>query len=161
MSLNNIRLTPQLLADLYGNVLVETQEKAASASGLKMLGSNAKNILIVVTSDSGGIVPEAELSFLNNVLNACKLGLKDVAIINWNTVAEKDYKQVVHQLESRFILLFDLTPVQFGLPMDFPPFQVQAFDTRHYLYAPALEKIKDHKGLKGELWAALKKLFML
>jgi DNA polymerase III psi subunit len=161
MSLNNIRLTPQLLADLYGNVLIETNTQAAPEASLKFLGGNEKNILVVVKSEGAGIVPEAELAFLKSILTACKLQLDDVAILNWNMISGMGYKQLLQELESRFILLFDLTPAQFGLPMDFPPFQVQAFDTRQYLYAPALEKIKDHKGLKGELWAALKKLFML
>jgi len=42
MSLNDVRLTPQLLTDLYGKVLVETGEKAQPESGLKTLGGNAK-----------------------------------------------------------------------------------------------------------------------
>jgi len=161
MSLNNVRLTPQLLTDLYGNVLIETVQKAAAGNRLNVLGSNEKNILIVVKSDSGAILPQPELTFLTSILTACKLRLEDVAILNWNTVAEKDYKEILHQLESRFVLLFDVTPLQFGLPMDFPPFQIQAFDTRQYLFAPALQKIQEHKGLKGELWTALKKLFIL
>ena len=161
MSLNDIRLTPQLLADLFGTTLIETDQKTTAQTGVKALGGNAKNILIVVKNDSKDILPGAEQAFLLSILTACKLGLEDVALINWQTIDELGYKDLLHQFESRFVLLFDVTPVQFGLPMDFPHFQIQAFDSRQYLFAPALHAIQEHKGTKGELWTALKKLFLL
>jgi hypothetical protein len=161
MSLNNIRLTPQLIADLYGNVLIETVKKESAAETIATLGGNEKQILIVVANETETILPHSELQFLTSILNACKLKLNDVAIINWKGVAAKDYKELLYRFESRFVLLFELTPLQFGLPMDFPPFQVQAFDSRQYLFAPALARIEKEKSLKMDLWNALKKLFML
>ena len=161
MSLNNIRLTPQLLAGLYQTVLIETSAKKEETAPSKTLGSNEKGILIIVKSKVEMGLPEPELQFLTSILAACKLTLADVAIINWNTLKEPDYKALLHQYESRFVLLFDVSPLQFGLPMDFPPFQIQAFDSRQYLAAPSLSKIQEHKGVKTELWNALKKLFLL
>lgn len=158
MSLNNVRLTPQLLADLYGNVLIETSREAKPEN---TVGGNEKKILIVVWYEAAPLVPEAELTFLTSILTACKLTLNDVVLINWNNRGDSVYTDLLHRFESRFVLLFDVRPVQFGLPMDFPPFQIQAFDSRQYLYAPALQKIREHKGIKTELWNALKKLFML
>ena len=161
MSLNDVRLTPQLLTDLYGNVLVETGEKAQPESGLKTLGQNTKHILLVVKAEGAAVLPDSELVFLTSILTACKLTLNDVAILNWNHVTEKEYKTVLQQLESRFVLLFGVAPLQFGLPMDFPPFQIQPFGNHQYLYAPPLSKIQEHKGIKAELWNALKRLFLL
>lgn len=161
MSLNNLRLTPQLLADLYGNVLIETERRTEAGAGPKTIGGNKKKILIIVKADNEIILPPAELDFLTTILTACKLALEDVAILNWNPPGNKEYKELLLRFESRFVLLFDVTPVQFGLPMDFPPFQIQAFDSRQYLFAPALQKIQEHKGIKTELWNALKKMFLL
>ena len=161
MSVNNVRLTPQLLAGLYGNVLMETVAAEEVQAPATTLGGNAKNILIVVKGDGDVIIPPAELQFLSSILTACKLNLEDVLILNWTQADVVDYKEILHRFESRFVLLFDVSPLQFGLPMDFPPFQIQAFDTRQYLFAPALLKIQEHKGIKTELWNALKKLFML
>lgn len=159
--MNDVRLSPQLLADLFGNVLVETLAATQPDANLKTIGDNKKNILIVVQQDSDSVLPEPELQFLTSVLTACKLRLGDVIIMNWAQRGDRDYKTLLHDLESRFILLFGLSPLAFGLPMDFPPFQVQAFDSRQYLYAPALQKIQAHKGIKTELWNALKKMFLL
>lgn len=160
MSLNDIRLTPQLLTDLYGNVLVEIEKHTPAAEHIQSVGSNEKAILIIVATESGTILPQHELQFLTSILAACKLTLTDVAIVNWNDM-EQDYKRLVSHFESRFVLLFDVAPLQFGLPIDFPPFQVQAFDSRHYLYAPSLQQIQEAKSLKTELWNALKRLFLL
>lgn len=161
MSLNNVRLTPQLLAGLYGNVLIETVAEAAPDVQMKTLGGNEKKILIVVNSSPEIIIPQSELDFLTSILAACKLTLNDVLLLNWANRNGEKYTDLFHRFESRFVLLFDLKPLPFGLPMDFPPFQVQAFDTRQYLHAPALQRIAEHKGMKTELWNALKKLFML
>jgi DNA polymerase III psi subunit len=161
MSLNDIRLTPQLVADLYGHVLVELATKAPAHAGLKTLGGNEKHILIVVNHEGDAVLPDTERTFLSSILTACKLTLNDVVILNWNGMDKESYKDVLHQFESRFVLLFGVAPLSFGLPMDFPPFQIQPFGSHQYLYAPPLSKIQEHKGIKAELWQALKKLFML
>jgi hypothetical protein len=160
MSLNDIRLTPQLLTELYGNVLVKTAEQHPAEERITALGNNEKAILILVATEAETILPQSSLQFLTSVLAACKLTLADVAVVNWNVI-EQDYKKLVVHFESRFVLLFDVAPHAFGLPMDFPPFQVQAFDSRQYLYAPPLQQIQESKPLKAELWNALKKLFLL
>jgi DNA polymerase III psi subunit len=161
MSLNNIRLTPQLIADLYGNVLIETIKMDTAEESIPALGGNEKQILIVVANETETVLPHSELQFLTSILNACKLTLNDVTIVNWEKAELKDYKEWLHRFESRFVLLFDVAPLLFGLPMDFPPFQVQAFDSRQYLFAPALSQIEKEKSLKTALWIALKKLFLL
>jgi DNA polymerase III psi subunit len=161
MGLNDIRLTPQLIADLYGNVLVELATKAPEHAGFKTVGGNEKHILIVVQHDNDAVLPHAELTFLSSILAACKLTLNDVIILNWNGMDKNQYKEILHRFESRFVLLFGVAPLSFGLPMDFPPFQIQPFGSHQYLYAPPLSKIQEHKGIKAELWQALKKLFML
>ncbi len=160
MGLNNVRLTSSLLVDLYRNVLLEATEQPTPAR-LRVMGENKKEILIVVGYADAEIIGPADLGFLKTILAACKLHLADVAILNWQHLAAPDYKQVLQQFKSRFVLLFDVTPQQFGLPLHFPPFQLQGFDSRQYLFAPALSKIAAHKGLKGELWTALQKLFLL
>jgi hypothetical protein len=161
MSLNDVRLTPQLLTDLYGNVLVELAPEAKPDTELNTLGGNAKNILILVHHEKEPVLPESEVLFLTSILTACRLTLEDVVVVNWTSLDKKDYKEILHRFESRFVLLFGVAPLQFGLPMDFPTFQIQPFGSHQYLYAPPLAAIQEHKGIKAELWQALKKLFML
>ncbi|MDB5196042.1 MAG: hypothetical protein JWP88_412 [Flaviaesturariibacter sp.] len=162
MSLNGIRLSPQLLSDLYGNVLVETVAKPVPASApvypVSYLGMNEKSILIVTAEPEAKYIEEGELKFLTAILGACGLGLADVAIVNWlNT--EKNYGKLIEALGSKTVLLFDVEPETFGLPMNFPPFQIQSFAGRTYIYSPALKVIEGDIPLKKQLWAALKQTF--
>ena len=162
MSLNEIRLSSQHLSDLYGSVLVEVDAKpvptAPQVYPVSYLGMNEKNILIITSEPDAKYISEGELAFLTTVLNACGLGLADVAIVNWlNT--ERDYNKIVDSLQSKTVLLFDVDPLSFGLPINFPAFQTQDFNKRTYIYAPALKTIEQDVPLKKGLWTALKKTF--
>src|SRR3954463_13782427 len=89
MSLNNIQLKPQMVAELFGDNLLETKaEPVSSATGPTFLGSNGKGIAVVVNHDRYAYLPEAELTFLTNVLAACKLGLADIALFNFARMTE-------------------------------------------------------------------------
>ena len=162
MSLNNIQLTPQLLTDLYENVLVETKMvKAPEPPPINFLGGNSKQILIVAANAETPYLPDNELTFLTNILAACKLALDDVAIINKEHLPTLSYDAIIEKLQSKTILLFNVDPLAFGLPINFPHFQIQPFKTRTYLYAPSLQEIEQDKALKGKLWTNLKTLFQL
>ncbi|MFN2457451.1 MAG: hypothetical protein ABR502_04545 [Chitinophagaceae bacterium] len=161
MSLNNVQLTPHLLGELYSDVLIEACENHSSNNEIKFLGRNDKNILIVVKNEHLPFVKEEEFSFLTNILSACKLGITDVALVNLISFSPNKYQQILQQLKSKKILMFGVEPVSFGLPMNFPVFQIQNFDKRIYLHAPTLSEIENEKTLKTKLWTSLKALFSL
>lgn len=159
MSLNNIQLKPSLLADLYKKSLLETNTgPAPDTKQLKWLGNNDKNILVVVAHQSVPYLPDQELSFLTNVLAACKLSLADIGIINHCKTEQADLQNLINS-QAKTILLFGVEPPAIGLPINFPPFQLQPFNNRTYLHTPALSLIEDDKGLKARLWSALKVMF--
>lgn len=159
MSLNNIFLNTTMLADLYSDVLIEIDATGVPETVLNnYLGSNEKNILIVVNKADAVYVEEEELSFLTNVLSACSLSLADVAIINWHN---RESASIVAELHSKQVLLFGLSPLQFGLPINFPNFQNQNFNNTIYLTAPDLFVISKDVNLKKELWTSLKKMFSI
>lgn len=173
MSLNDILLNPQLLTDLYSNVLVEThttnmptQPKTPDANPMpaerpvNFLGKNEKQVLIAVSKDEVPYLPDGELNFLANILSACQLSLADVAIVNWKNVAVP-YEEVINRLASKTIILFDISPIEFGLPINFPNFQIQQFSNRRYLSAPSLTAIEQDTTTKRQLWTALKTIFSI
>lgn len=160
MSLNNVLLTPQLIADLYRHSLVETHATDVPVSGnFKHLGNNGKNILIIVHDTMVAYLSESDLTFLTTVLNACKLGLADVAIINTATQPINDYHDVIKHFNSNVVLLFGIQPSAFGLPFEFPAFQIQRFEGQSYLHTPPLSDVAASKTLKGQLWNSLKQIF--
>jgi hypothetical protein len=187
MSLNNIQLNPSLLADLYRSSLVETlvdtnespqpkgkkqivsmqssatvepgpQAEHKESSAWKCLGEFKKSILIIVRYNNAPYLPDKQLNFLTSVLNACKLNLGDVAILNAAN-GHFSHKDLQEKFKSRFTILFGLTPEEFEMPLSFPEFQVQAFNNCTFLHTPVLEALETDKGLKGKLWVCLKKMF--
>ena len=150
-----------MLADLYKNSLVETGTTTPSESKpVKYLGTNQKNILVIVSHQNIPFLPDRELSFLSNILAACKLGIADIGIINSINVNQGDLQDIIHS-EAKTVLLFGAEPLTIGLPINFPPFQLQQFNKRMYLHAPDLSQIENDKGLKSKLWNSLKALFSI
>jgi len=186
MSLNNIELPASLVADLYKSSLVEEMSgKAADRSpesspvvvpsaekeifkktlhgetANKYLGNNRRNILIAVFYKDVVHIPDNELQFLTGILTACKLSLEDVAIVNLHNYPGDPYRELTGILKSKIVLLFDAEPASFGLPMNFPHYQLQAFANNTFLYSPSLKQLENDKVEKSKLWVCLKRLFNL
>jgi hypothetical protein len=183
MGLNDIELPASVIASLYPSALVTTgvekglpvsaadpaapaatEEQPAGtgtapAFSWKFLGNNKKAVLVVVNNPDILHLPDDDLSFLTNMLTACKLSLGDIILINFHHYREKGGLAALKHFKSREVLLFGIEPTDFGLPVSFPEYQVQAVANVQYLYSPALAVIADDKAAKGKLWGCLKKLF--
>jgi hypothetical protein len=162
MSLNNILLTPKLVADLFPDCLIDDQTSSSPKKSLKFLGNNQKNILIVVSGDNVAFMEEEDLNFLSSILVACKLNLADVAIVNLkNAPLNISYQELINEFKSKTILLFDVNARVIDLPFNFPYFQTQQFNQCTFLSAPSLNQILGNKALKTQLWNCLKNIFGL
>lgn len=172
MSLNSIKFEPNDIAALYKNSLVEinarhqvltqTDGKAEpTVTGWKYLGENKKKTLIIVRNADAVHIPDKQLSFLTKLLAACNLNLADVAVLNFQDHNSSDFNKILNYFKPKAVLLFDVEPGEFGLPMIFPQFQVQGYKDAVFVSSPSLEVIEPDKSLKGKLWVCLKKIFNL
>lgn len=176
MDLNHIKLPVTVIKELYGSVLVEPVEKPVitqnskkaeasektnpgKAPEWKFLGTNNKKILIVVNNPDAVFMSDNDLNFLTGVLGACQLTLADVAIVNRHPYPDAGFKELSVFFKSRIVLLFGTEPAAFGLPINFPPYQLQAFADNTFLFAPSLEEIEKDRLEKSKLWVSLKRLF--
>ncbi|HRF17782.1 MAG TPA: hypothetical protein PK977_06425 [Chitinophagaceae bacterium] len=177
MDLNHIKLPATVINELYKTVLVEPVQNTgmkeapapaekpvitsaeATTPEWKSLGSNEKNILIVVSNSDAVYLPDNDLNFLTGVLGACKLSLADVAVVNRFHYPEAGYKELIAYFKSRVILLLGVEPAAMGLPINFPHYQLQAFQNNTFLFTPPLEEIEKDKLEKSKLWVSLKRLF--
>lgn len=177
MDLNHIKLPAAVINELYKTALVEpalnigVKEAAAPvekpvitrneaiAPEWKSLGSNEKNILIVVSNSDAVYLPDNDLNFLTGVLGACKLSLADVAVVNRFHYTDASYKELIAYFNSRVILLLGVEPAAMGLPINFPHYQLQAFQNNTFLFTPSLGEIEKDKLEKSKLWVSLKRLF--
>lgn len=175
MDLNNIELPALLVADLYHTSLIDGTEASEKTqmltvpsnatgegvTGWKSLGNNQRKILIIVNSNNAVYLPDNELAFLTGILGACKLSLADVAIVNIANQSTATYKELTTFFKSKIVLLFDVEPATFGLPMSFPHYQLQPFANNSFLYSPSLKDLENDKVEKSKLWVCLKRLFNL
>lgn len=162
MSLNDISLPPQLIADLYAHSLVEGTARAMPQTPrVASLGKAGKGILIVVNKPEVPYLPDGELEFLTKVLSACQFSLADVAIVNWAKMPHPDAGAVMEQFGATAVILFDLEPSLFGLPPGQQAYAVYSTNGRKFVAAPPLHQIEKTKEAKGQLWVALKQLFGL
>jgi len=172
MSLNSINFEPTEIACLFKNSLVEINaeqqvlpktkiETEQIATGLKFLGENKKKTLVVVRNADAVHIPDKQLSFLTKLLAACSLNLADVAVFNFQDHNSSEFNEILNYFKPKVVLLFDVEPGEFGLPMIFPQFQVQGYKDAVFVSSPSLEVIEPDKSLKGKLWVCLKKIFNL
>ncbi|HTI09516.1 MAG TPA: hypothetical protein VL832_13195 [Puia sp.] len=139
-----------------------SNDSVSPVQGYKVLGNNRRKITILVHAPGVAFLPDDQLNFLTRMLEACKMNVGDVAIVNQanHPVNSTALKQ---QLQPAVILLFGMEPTDIRLPMNFPPFKIQAYDACTYLCAPSLEELvkpgDESKLLKSKLWMCLKTLF--
>ena len=165
MSVDNIELTPFLIAGLYKNTLIEMDTKPAIKEVLPIakftiLGNNRSRVAIIVDETANLYLPDEQLNFLLGILSACKLSMEDVAIININKNKTVTYKSIEAELKAEKIILFGVSPAQIGLPLEFPFYQVQQYNNQTYVTADLLQHIEKDKAEKTKLWNCLKQIFI-
>jgi len=169
MNLNKIQLPGSVIASLFKHALVLSDKKNNEEENLhgakpnyNFLGSNLKKITLIINSPRPFFLQENYLLFLTKMLDACKLGINDVAIVNHHTnpVAITELNT---ELKPRIVLLFGLEPTAIKLPFNSPAFKIQEYNDCTYLYVPGLDVLsqdnEDGKILKSKLWVCLRKLF--
>ena len=135
---------------------------AAEPGAYKFLGKNARKISILVHSPGIPFLPDNQLTFLTKILEACRMNIGDVAIVNTATTPVT-ITELRQQLTPTTVLLFGMEPTAIKLPINFPVFKVQPYDDCSYLSAPPLTQLvqqsEESKLLKSKLWVCLKTLF--
>jgi hypothetical protein len=128
----------------------------------KFLGNNRRQVAIVVHSPGTPFLPDNQLSFLTKILEACRMNIGDIAIVNAAS-APVVISELRPQLKPTTVLLFGIEPTAIKLPINFPVFRLQPYDDCTYLSAPALSLLvqnsEESKLLKSKLWVCLKTLF--
>ncbi|MBC7534913.1 MAG: hypothetical protein H7258_04390 [Ferruginibacter sp.] len=166
MSLDNFQLPAFLTAELYNDSLVvldtnELTNKSLNENSLVFLGNNKKNILIIVNDENTVYLPDDSLTFLMDILTACKLTLSDTALINFNKNPGINYKSLVQHFQPEFVICLGIELSALAFPLEFPYYQVQQYNNQSYLSAPSLKILAADKQEKLQLWGCLKKLFSI
>jgi Fe-S cluster assembly scaffold protein SufB len=184
MGLDDIKLSPFLVKELYSNSmidnanntkalgdlkkakdvdLVENIEKKPSnkiiEGTIKFLGKNAKNILLVIAEKDHAFLGDDELSFLMNILNACGISMQDVALVNAQDNDAVVYENLNDQFAPEKIIFLGTEPHLLDFPVQIPTYKIQSYNKQQYLSAPSLQILSSDTAEKKKLWMVLKELF--
>src|SRR5580698_7292136 len=129
MSLDDIQLPGWSVANLYFDNLIASTEprgkmkSSADSPLVRFLGNNQKQILFLVQVENCVFLPDQQLGFLTKILEACKMNLADVAIVNIAGSAIR-IDQIKAQLQPLIIIVFGSGIELLG--SNHPMFQIQA-----------------------------------
>lgn len=169
MSFEKIQLTAPIIADLYKDNLVLTEDVVPpekivepKMSKKNFLGNNQKNILVLVHDDEAVYIREEWLLLLTNMLTACKLNIGDVAILN---LCHQHYSftELKSSLSPAYTIMFGVTTEDIGLPFIIPNYQIQHYNECTFVTAPSFQVLTANNDAakieKSKLWLCLKQIF--
>ncbi|MEP6746375.1 MAG: hypothetical protein ABJB86_01545 [Bacteroidota bacterium] len=172
MDLNHITLPASLIADIYKNHLIESDQPALPATTpvnvnkkkpIQFLGKNQKGICLLVNYKNDVYLPDNELNFLTSILQACKLNLGDVAIINCYQ-QKISFTELTDEIHCKCMLIFGVEAESIGLNKA-ALFIAETINNCSIIYSPSAEQLNDNsaesKVLKSKLWICLKQLFSI
>jgi hypothetical protein len=170
MSLDDIELPGWLVTDLYKDTLIGSNKTIAHEEVLtdkpsyEFLGNNKKHVIIIVNNGNAVFLSDQHLGLITRMLDACKMSLDDVAILNLAS-AHLQLVKFKQQFQPEILILFGTDPGSLGLNMHLPMFQIQSFEGCQLILVPALDQLtgesESSKVLKSKLWFCFKALFGL
>jgi hypothetical protein len=131
---------------------------------IKFLGEHQKKILVLVQDINAVHLNERDFDLLTSILNACKLTIADIALIN---LANKNFSlhQILTQVPSEFVLVFDINATQLKIKLPTKLYAPILLGETQLLFSNNLIQMQgmdqDSKIEKTKLWSALKLLFKL
>ncbi|RAJ87438.1 hypothetical protein CLV59_101189 [Chitinophaga dinghuensis] len=165
MSLEDLQLDPYFLAKLFAQPLIpgKTPEAAPVQKPLpkvKYLGENQKNVALFIQNESEPYLNDELFNLLTNILNACKLGMQDVALINISSQPEFTFRDWQQSLKIKQAVVFGIAPQQLSID-ELPSYQLFTLGESAVLFSDHLQIIGTDKALKARLWSGLKQLLTI
>ncbi|SHM98822.1 hypothetical protein [Chitinophaga sp. CF418] len=162
MSFDKLQLDPYLLARIYTQPIIPGKKEPVAVvteapPKVKFLGENQKNIALFIQNDSEAYLNEELFNLLTNILNACKLGMQDIAVINVAQYHAMTFTTWQTALPMKQAVLFGIDPASMGLEA-ISNYQLLQVSGCQLICSDPLQLIAQDKVLKGKLWMGLKQL---
>ncbi len=121
------------------------------------LGENNRYMLLLVNSPGENIMPAKELEALQSILQAKKLDLKDVAIVNHTHYSSLLFQQLREYFACSTLVLFGVNPQHLKMP-DFPPNVITPYEGIKVLSTYSFAEMLGSNDKKRAFWNEMKKL---
>jgi hypothetical protein len=150
---NNTRILPSQVMDWYPHGIYLIPEGGAPAPAKKGL---ARKRYLALSREA---VAGETLELLTGIIQACKIDLGDLHILQWDN--KEGYVSLIEKTGSVFVLLFGVEPADIDLPLVFPHFQTQTFAGATWVASPDLHILQNDRLMKSKLWLCLKQAFSI
>ncbi|MVT11003.1 hypothetical protein [Chitinophaga tropicalis] len=162
MSFDKVQLDPYILAKIYTQPIIPGKKEpdaipAEAPPKVKYLGENQKNIVLFIQNDSEAYLNEELFNLLTNILNACKLGMQDIALVNIAQHPAIPFTTWLQAIPVKQAVLFGIPPARLGLEA-IADYQLLQVNGCQLICSDPLQLIAQDKMLKGKLWMGLKQL---
>ncbi len=143
---------------------VVNELKSTTPVPIKYLGDHLKKIIVLVHDNNAVHLNETDLGLLSSILNACKLTLADIALIN---IAQQPLAlhEMLITLPSQFVISFDINSTQIKIKLPTTLYKPIVLGDTQILFSNSLQSMQgtdqNAKLEKSKLWNALKLLFKL
>jgi len=185
MSTDKTILSSSVLVDLYKDSLVVVEDislenkatveqtietkkeeiKEVKWEGpIKSLGEHNKKITVIVNDPNSVHLNEMDFILLTSILNACRLTIADIALINIGK-QPVGLHQILQELPSTLVLSFAVDATQLKVKLPSTLYKLTQLGETHILFSNALSTMQgtgvEAKQEKAKLWTVLKKIFEL
>ena len=154
----------KITATSANNTPIDVPKVKKSTGPLKHLGDHNKKILVIVNDPNSVYLNEADFILLTSILNACKLTIADIALVNIGN-QETSLHQILETLPSSIIMCFDVASADLKIKLPNTLYKVTELGESNLFFSKALSSMQgtsaEAKQEKGTLWILLKKLFAL
>jgi hypothetical protein len=160
------KIKPTKIAEnkLPGKEQQTIAEATEMASPIKYLGDHHKKILVVVNDPESVYLNETDFILLTSILNACRLTIADIALINVGN-QKASLHEMLTKLPSLLVIAFDIDAKALKIKLPSTLYKTTPLGETNLLFSAALSTMQgssaDAKKEKGKLWTVLKQIFQL
>ncbi len=135
----------------------ELGEKAISPQPINYEGKNLKKVLLLYKG-TGSRIPEAQYTFLGNILKAVNLDFEDVALVNTHLLTAEQYP-LLNEFDAKVWLSFGVAHDAWPIQENAVQYKIIKTKNASLLLAHSLNEIEANRDKKVLLWNNLKSLF--
>ncbi len=139
-------------------------QQEAWVGPIKSLGEHHKKITVIVHDPNSVHLNEMDFILLTSILNACRLTIADVALINLGK-QPVGLHQILQEYPSTLLISFAVDATQLKVKLPNTLYKVNSLGETHILFSNALSTMQgtgiEAKQEKAKLWTVLKKIFEL
>ena len=125
----------------------------------RTVGGFARKVWVLALSEPAAAGSNRD--FLAKVLAAAQLNFdKDTLFTEIPASEPVNFSTDFKRKQPDYVLVFGLPPAQLGLTIETTPYRPVLFYGATWLFADALSVLEPDKNRKGQLWSALKQMFL-